>query len=257
MGGRGGVRREDMAAMVAAFMGQRQVRHKVPGKIGWERVWTAEGRRAILWLPVLMGCGIWLYFALEREPDPLWCALTALPVAALASGGARRAGLAALALALVLAAFGAGFSLALLAAHRAQAPMLSGPIEETVEGRVRVLSKSASGAPRVLLDRVVIYGLDQRATPERVRVTLLTAERGSAPRPGARIRVFARLLPPGDPVEPGAFAFRLRAYLQRLGAVGYARGAALMLGAGPPAGPLCRFALWLGGQAGGETERPV
>ena len=248
MGGRGGVRREDMAAMMAAFMGQRQVRHKVPGKIGWEQVWSAEGRRAILWLPVLMGCGIWLYFALEREPDPLWCALTALPVAALVSGGARRAGLAALALALVLAAFGTGFSLALLAAHRAQAPMLSGPIAETVEGRVRTLSKAASGAPRVLLDRVVVYGLDARETPGRVRVTLLTAERGAAPRPGTRIRVFARLRPPGDPVEPGAFDFRLKAYFQGLGAVGYARGAALRLEARPPSGPLDRFALWLAGQ---------
>ncbi len=229
-------------------MGQRMARHKVPERIDWQRVWTAEGRRAILWLPVLMGCGIWLYFALKREPDPLWCALTAVPLAALAGGMARRAGLAALALALVLAAFGAGFSLALFAAHRAQAPMLSGPIEETVEGRVRALSKSASGAPRVLLDRVVIYGLDPRETPRRVRVTLLAAERGSAPRPGARIRVFARLLPPGDPVEPGAFDFRLRAYFQGLGAVGYARGAALALEAGPPSDSLDRFALWLAGQ---------
>ncbi|MHA1527515.1 MAG: hypothetical protein ACTSVG_00740 [Alphaproteobacteria bacterium] len=121
---------------MAAFMGQRQVRHKVPASIGWQQAWTAEGRRAILWLPVLMGFGIWLYFTLEHEPDPLWCALTALPTAALVSGMARRGGLAVLALALVLSAFGAGFSLASLAAHRAQAPMLSGPIQETVEGRL-------------------------------------------------------------------------------------------------------------------------
>ncbi|MFQ5567747.1 MAG: ComEC/Rec2 family competence protein, partial [Paracoccaceae bacterium] len=237
-----------MAADMAAFMGQRKAGHKASGRIDWQRAWAAEGRRAILWLPVLMGGGIWLYFAPDREPDPLWCALTAVPVAALAGGLARRAGLAALALAAALAAFGAGFSLALLAAHRVEAPMLSFPIEETVEGRVRALSKSASGAPRVLLDRVVVYGLDARETPGRVRVTLLAAERDSAPRPGARIRVFARLLPPGDPVEPGAFDFRRRAYFQGLGAVGYARGAALALEARPPSGPLDRFALWLAGQ---------
>ncbi|MHA1527516.1 MAG: ComEC/Rec2 family competence protein [Alphaproteobacteria bacterium] len=100
----------------------------------------------------------------------------------------------------------------------------------------------------MLLDRVVIYGLDPRETPERVRVTLLTAERDAAPRPGARIRVFARLQPPGDPVEPGAFDFRLRAYFEMLGAVGYARGAALRLEAGPLSDPLERFALWLAGQ---------
>ena len=238
-------------------MGQQKARHKVPGRIDWQRVWTAEGRRAILWLPVLMGCGIWLYFALEREPDPLWCALTALPVVALAGGVARRAGLAAMALALALSAFGAGFSLAALAAHRAEAPMLSGPIEETVEGRVRALSKAASGAPRVLLDRVVVYGLDPRETPGRIRVTLLAAERDSAPRPGARIRVFARLLPPGDPVEPGGFDFRLRAYFEGLGAVGYARGAALALGGTQPAGPVDRLALWLAGQRAGISDALV
>ena len=158
MSGRGTRSRHGMfeGSVSGAFMGQEMARHKVSGKIDWQRVWIAEGRRAILWLPVLMGAGIWLYFALDGEPDPLWCALTALPVAALLSGIARRAGFAALALALVLSAFGAGFSLASLAAHRAQAPMLTGPIEETVEGRVRALSKAASGAPRVLLDQVVI-----------------------------------------------------------------------------------------------------
>ena len=71
------------------FMGQERATHKVPKKtttkIDWLSVWTTEGRRAILWLPVLMGCGIWLYFTYQREPDPLWCALTALPVAALAN----------------------------------------------------------------------------------------------------------------------------------------------------------------------------
>jgi competence protein ComEC len=231
-------------------MGQVRAGHKVPGRIDWQRVWTAEGRRAILWLPVLMGSGIWLYFTFDQEPDPLWSALTALPVAALLSGMARRTGLAMLALSLALAAFGAGFSLALLSAHRAEAPTLSSPIEETIEGRVRVLSKAASGAPRVLLDRVVIYGLDPRETPERVRVTLLSAERGNAPRPGARIRVFARLLPPGDPVEPGAFDFGLRAYFEQIGAVGYARGAALALEAAEPSGLRDRFTLWLAGRRG-------
>gem|GEM_PF-5273718 len=111
-------------------MGQDGAGHKVQARIDWLSLWTAEGRRAILWLPVLMGGGIWLYLALARKPDPVWCALTTLPLAALLSGAAWRAGLAALALALT--AFGGGFSLAVLAAHRAAAPMLSAPTEKTV-----------------------------------------------------------------------------------------------------------------------------
>jgi len=113
-----------------ALMGQDGAGHKVQARIDWLSLWTAEGRRAILWLPVLMGGGIWLYLALARKPDPVWCALTTLPLAALLSGAAWRAGLAALALALT--AFGGGFSLAVLAAHRAAAPMLSAPTEKTV-----------------------------------------------------------------------------------------------------------------------------
>ena len=226
-------------------MGQERATHKVPGKIDWLSVWTTEGRRAILWLPVLMGCGIWLYMAFDREPNPLWCALTIAPAMALASGIARRAGFTVLAPTLALAALCAGYSLATLAAYRAQAPVLSGPIEQTIEGRVRGLSKAASGAPRVLFDRVIVYCLDAVETPERFRVTLLAAERGNAPRPGTPIRVFARLLPPGDPVEPGAFDFRLRAYFENLGAVGYARGAALAVGEAEFSGPVDRFMLWL------------
>jgi competence protein ComEC len=226
-------------------MGQDRAGHKVQGRIDWPRVWRDEARRAILWLPVLMGGGIWLYFGMEREPDPRWCALAGLPVATLASGLARRARWVALALCLGLTAFGSGFGLAVLAAHRAEAPALAGPIEETIEGRVLELSKAASGAPRLLLDRVVIYGLDPRETPARVRVTLLAADRAHAPRPGVRIRVFAKMLPPGEPVEPGAFDFRLRAYFEQLGAVGYARGAALILPVQPPSGPLDAFTVWL------------
>lgn len=226
-------------------MGQDRAGHKVLGQIDWPRAWAAEARRAILWLPVVVGGGIWVYFSLANEPDPWWCALLAAPVALVASGVARYAGWLVLAVSVALSAFAAGFSLALLSAHLAQAPVLDRQIEETVEGRVRALSKAASGAPRVLLDRVLIYGRDRRETPKRVRVTLLAADRNSAPRPGMRVRVFARLLPPGEPVEPGAFDFRLRAYFEELGAVGYARGMALTVAARPPAGPVDRFTIWL------------
>ncbi len=238
----------DGVGSAGAFMGQVKAGHKVGGRIDWAALWAADGRRAVLWLPVLMGAGVWLYFALDREPDPAWCGLVALPLAALVSGLARRTGLAALGLALALTAFGAGFSLAVLSAHRAAAPALSGPVQETVEGRVRALSRSASGAPRVLLDRVIVYGLDPGATPERIRVTLLAADRAGAPRPGTRIRVYARLSPPGGPVEPGAYDFRLRAYFERLGAVGYARGPALRVPGAGPAGALDRLAMWLARQ---------
>lgn len=190
----------------------------------WVRVWMREARRAILWLPVLMGIGIWAYFALPEEP-PAWTAgAVLLPLGALAVPGFRRLGWGALAAGLALAAVTAGFSLALLSAHRAAAPMLAVETEETVEGRVLALSRARSGAPRVLLDEVVIYGLAPEAWPETVRITLLDSDPLEAPRPGDWIRVYATLMPPGGPVEPGAFDFRRKAFFERLGGVGYAHG---------------------------------
>ena len=60
--------------------------------------------------------------------------------------------------------------------------------------------------------------------------------------------MFAKLGPPGDPVEPEVFDFRRLAYFEGLGAVGYARGAALRIEAVPPSGLLGGLALWLAGQ---------
>ncbi len=229
-------------------MGQERAGHKVPARAGLAdfSVVPAGGvRRMALWLPVLMGIGIWAYFALDREPDPRWCWLAAPPLAALLSGTARQGGMAAMAAAAALSALSGGFALAVWSTQRAAAPVLPAPVQETVEGRVRELTRARSGAPRVLLDDVTVYGLDPGATPVRVRVTLLAADRDHAPRPGTRIRVFARLSPPGEPVEPGAFDFRLRAYFDRIGAVGYARGPALTIESRAAAGPLDRAAMWL------------
>jgi competence protein ComEC len=91
------------------------------------------------------------------------------------------------------------------------------------------VSRSASGAPRILLSNLRIYGIERAETPARARVSLLGTTLDRAPPPGARIRVHARLFPPGGPVEPGGFDFRKRAFFERLGAVGYSRAPVLRL----------------------------
>jgi competence protein ComEC len=80
-----------------------------------------------------------------------------------------------------------------------------------------------------------------------VRVALIGTDLDAAPRPGARIRVYARLLPPGGPVEPGAFDFRRKAFFEGLGGVGYARGPVLDLGTAASAGARDAARLWLAG----------
>ncbi len=195
---------------------------------------VAEQGRAALWLPVLLGLGIWSYLALPAEP-PLWTAfLVLLPAAALVTGLARRGGVGGLWLAAGLTAAGLGYTTALVQIRTAAAPVIERGTVETVEGRVIGIGKAASGAPRVLLDRVTVYGVEPTATPARIRIALIETERDATPGPGERVRVYARLFPPGGPVEPGAFDFRQRAFFERIGGVGYALGPVLRV---PDAGP--------------------
>src|SRR5690606_14936080 len=63
-----------------------------------------------------------------------------------------------------------------------------------------------------------IEGLAAEATPLRVRATL----RGSAPPPGAPVRLFAILNPPPPPASPGAYDFGRNAFFRGLGGVAFA-----------------------------------
>ncbi|MGF1445932.1 MAG: ComEC/Rec2 family competence protein, partial [Pikeienuella sp.] len=207
-----------------------------------EALYRHEAPRAVLWLPVLFGLGVWAYFAAPSEPPGWVAALPLGPIAALSTGLPRRAGAWAYALALGLLAVTAGASVALVHARAAAAPVLAEPLHETVDGRVVALSQSAAGAPRVTLDRVTLYGLPVAATPARIRVSLVDMDLATAPRPGERIRVYARLFPPGGPVEPGAHDFARTAWFARIGAVGFAKGPVLHLGPGSRAD---RFRIWL------------
>lgn len=210
-----------------------------------ERLYQAESRRAVLWLPVALGIGVWLYISLPFELGPEW-SLLALPLLlALIAGWARRAGWGARAFALAVVATAVGFAAASLEARRSVAPVLAGQIEETVDGRVISVTRASSGAPRATLERVTIYGLATEITPERVRIALIETELADAPRPGERIRLHARLFPPGGPVEPGGFDFRRRAFFERIGGVGYALGPVLRLPAATETGTLARLRIWL------------
>jgi competence protein ComEC len=75
----------------------------------------------------------------------------------------------------------------------------------------------------VLLDRVVIHGMEPERTPARVRVSLDPSAPPDLLRPGLRLLGQARLAPPAAPSEPGGFDYRRLAWFERIGAVGYAR----------------------------------
>ncbi len=181
----------------------------------------AERARWPLWLPVLLGCGIGLYFWLPAEPS-WWLGPAAALLAAAVLGRAwrRRRGLFAAAAALSLTL---GFAAAQVQSGLVAAPVLQkrlGPV--TIEGRLESVDPLPEGA-RLVIGRLAIAGLAAEATPARVRVRLRKDD--AAAIPGAWLSLRAVLMPPPAPILPGSFDFERRAWFDRLGGVGYALGA--------------------------------
>ncbi len=181
-----------------------------------------QRQRLALWVPVLFGLGIGVYFIVPAEPSG---GLLLFLGGLIAAGAALLALLGPTGRILLIAVLilVAGFEAAALRSRAVAAPVLSGEMTVNVEGRIVGLDRSASDRPRMLLDRVVIHGLDPGRTPARVRISVDETTPEEVLQPGLRVLGQARLSPPASPAEPGGFDFRRLAWFERIGAVGYAR----------------------------------
>ncbi len=177
----------------------------------------AERERWPLWVPVLLGAGIGLYFALADEPAG-WTGAAAL-VGGLALALAGRQSPALLLGGLSCALIAGGFMVAQLRSHLAAAPVLDGRYGPAPVVGVVVQVESLPDGTRVTLEQVRLQDHAREQTPRRVRVKL---RRGDHPAVGDRIDVFARLSPPLTPAMPGAFDFQRTAWFRGLGATGFA-----------------------------------
>jgi competence protein ComEC len=177
----------------------------------------AERRRLFLWLPVMMGLGILLYFAADREP-----ALTA-PLVGFAAAGAgalalRKRRLAVIAC-IALAALFAGFTAATWRTATIAAPALDRSRVGIVTGFVESVEARDAGARLVLLV-TGIAGVEPARQPKRVRVNI----RAGTVAPGDHVSAVARLLPPPGPARPDGYDFGRDAFFRGLGAVGSIAG---------------------------------
>jgi len=181
----------------------------------WRRSWQGQARRLALWVPVLIGLGIWLRF----DAAPVFAVGACAAVAVLLVVPVLRGHIVWAAVALAT-----GFGAAEVRLHAVSAPVLEQSFRGEVSGRVRVVDASASGSPRLTLDRVTMDGVAPGDVPATVRVSL---RKGTAavPRVGDLATVSAVLAAPRGPAEPGGFDFSRKAYFDRLGAIGYAVGA--------------------------------
>ena len=179
----------------------------------------AEQERWFLWLPVMFGTGIALYFLLPVEPGLLAATLPAVAalVVHLTFG---RSGLPALATAALLAA-ALGMAAGKLRTEATRAPVIErqmGPID--IYGFVELVEPRPSKGQRLTIRVAALEKHEPHAWPYRVRVRTMSETR--ALEPGDAVRLKATLSPPPGPTLPGDYDFARAAWFQALGAVGYA-----------------------------------
>lgn len=185
-----------------------------------DRILLGQRGHLFPWTPIFLALGIGSYFALTAEPDRMVYAVLGAGGAVCAAAALRwPGGWSALGWGVTFAA--AGFCLAGWRAQDVAAPVLGWRYYGPVEGRVVALDRSASDALRVTLDRVQMARMSPARVPGRVRLSLHGPPADL--HPGQRIMTTAHLSPPQGPTEPGGFDFRLHAWFQGLGAVGYTR----------------------------------
>jgi len=179
-----------------------------------------------LWIPVLFGIGIGVYFMLSAEP-PWYLAPVVTIAAALIwlTGFILRnspIGYAIMAFGLAFGICAAGATIAQSRAVSIDTTMLSARIgPTTVIGRVAQM-EAFPDSVRVVIERPRIASLAAHKTPHKVKIRI----RGTNDRvgPGDWVHLRAILSPPSPPVAPGAFDFQRHSYFQGIGAVGFSLG---------------------------------
>lgn len=179
----------------------------------------SERSRWVLWLPVLLGLGMGLYFALPFEPHPL----SLLPVAGLVAPwhyARRRGWSASLPLGVVLLIL-AGLVWAKGMNDWRETTLLHKELRfAPIEGRIIEIS-DVQGGYRLTLDKVQVETLPPHETPQRVRLKLQGKTAGEGLKTGDQIALRGGLLPPSGPVMPEAFDFARFFYYRGIGGVGY------------------------------------
>jgi competence protein ComEC len=191
-----------------------------------------EAGRGFLWMPVCFGAGILVYFILPAEPPAFGVAAPAVALAVLAWLCRRR--VAAFRVAFVLAAVAAGAATIKLRTDAVAAPVLAHATTATVTGWVEAREGTPTDGARLMVRVASLSGVAAAAMPFRVRVTVYTEAAAIAV--GDAVTLRARLWPPSGPVVPGGTDFAFVPFYERIGAVGFAFGAArpAELGPAPP-----------------------
>ncbi len=175
-----------------------------------------ERDQLALWLPVALGTGIGLWFALPLKIE--WACVIlaglALGLAGYALGHYRRLGRCIMIFGLCMAL---GCALIWERAWSIAAPILARPAIVSFTGTVSTVE--VQGARQ--RTRLVIAP-DDKGLPPQIRVNVDDKDMPQALVAGERIKLRARLLPPPEPSLPGGYDFARGAWFLELGATGKA-----------------------------------
>jgi len=193
----------------------------------------ADRERWLLWMPVVLGCGIGIYFALPFEP-PLWAGWSAFVVFTSLAWGVRATSNGQAVALMAVAFIALGMGVAGVRTWTVAAPVIQKELKAvTVEGQVLRVEARPKGM-RITLGSLRIGRVSPDRTPERVRVTLSAKQPAFGP--GDWLKLRASLSPPSPPAEPGAFDFQRQSYFRGLGGVGFSYGRAEVTGQAPAQG---------------------
>ncbi|MDO5630412.1 MAG: ComEC/Rec2 family competence protein [Paracoccus sp. (in: a-proteobacteria)] len=196
---------------------------------------AAATRAGLLpWVPVLLSVGIAIWLTAPVQHAAIWVAVALTGTAGLALAwraphwaDAGRLGWTAAEwlrhTGLATALIAAGLGLSGLRAHMTAAPVLEFRYYGPVEGRVVMVDRSGRDRMRLTLDQVVLRDMSPLRTPVKVRLSLMDQATDNLPAPGQRVMLTGHLGPPPGPASPYSFDFRLMAWFEQIGAVGYAR----------------------------------
>ncbi len=183
-------------------------------------IWLESERGQLpLWLPVMLGVGVALWFALPLKS--MWVAVIlgglAIALAGLSVGRQRRVGLA---LMLAGAALAGGCALVWVRSAVVAAPVIARPMVAQVSGEILKAEKLVSkGNWRLTVETAGLEGV-----PPRVRISVPIEDLVRDPQAGDVFSARARLMPPTPAAVPGAYDFRRQAWFKELGAVGKSLG---------------------------------
>ena len=207
-----------------ARRGDRLWRRAVSAILPLSGMLIQENDRWFLWIPVLLGSGIALYFSLKFEP-PLFLVLIVFVLAlalAVLPGMARPAFplLPASPLFMSILLIVGGVLVASARSHLVAAPVVEkqlGPVRIT--GWIERISGKADGSRRLVILPLEIARLTRARYPVRIQ---LTSRLKMPPlKSGDVVQFRAILLPPPGPARPGGFSYARMAWFERIGASGF------------------------------------